>query len=577
MSRIWAALRSIAIVCLLLGAAALPVGAASPDFVHDRDVGPEHPRSTLISHTEQANSTGEQNTTVTEPSTTVAEQGPGILEIYPNTYRHGNEGEFLVVSITDAGNWTVRDNTASLTLPDNHSGPIAISPDPPVARTLTDVPVIEAPDGFRLAQDGETIRLEQNGSIVDEVTYGRAPEGTRWLKGADSRWVPIGLEPRAEAPTGSATVTTFVLPDAPESAIEPIKSATDRVYVGGYTLSSKRVATALIDAHERGVDVRVVLEGEPVGGVSDRQAAVLDTLVANGVEVQVFAGEKRRFEFHHPKYAVVDDRAIVLTENWKPSGTGGNASRGWGVVVDSGETADELAAVFRHDTAWDDTTPWEQYRARVETTEQRQPAGSYPANHAPRQIDGANVTVLTAPGNAEHAIVDRIDGADSRVEVIQPSIDGPDQALTKAVLRAAERGVSVRVLVSDAWYDIDRNRALAEELNGYAADRGLPFEMRVDESGDRYQRIHAKGVLVDDTVILGSMNWNDNAAENNREVAVAIDSPEAAAYYRGVFDRDFERQSDDSFEYRRVGLVVLVGIVATITLVAARKRLRFAD
>lgn len=577
MSRIWGALRSIAIVCVLLGAAAFPVGAASPDFVHDRDVGPEHPQSTPISHNEHANSTGEQNTTVTEPSTSVTEQGPGILEIYPNTYRRGNEGEFLVVAVTDAGNWTVRDNTARLTLPENHSGPIAISPDPTVARTLTDAPVIEASNGFRLSQDGETIRLEQNGSIVDEVTYGRAPEGSRWVSGADPGWVPIGLEPRAEAPTGTATLTAFVLPDAPESAIEPIKSATDRVYVGGYTLSSERVETALIDAHERGVDVRVVLEGQPVGGVSTRQAAVLDTLVANGVVVQVFVGEKRRFAFHHPKYAVVDDRAIVLTENWKPSGTGGNASRGWGVVIDSEETADELAAVFHHDTAWDDTTPWEQYRTRVETTEQHQPAGSYPANHAPRQIDSANVTVLTAPGNAEHAIVNRIDDADSRVEVIQPSIDGPNQALTKAVLRAAERGVSVRVLVSDAWYDIDRNRALAEELNGYATDRGLPFEMRVDKSGDRYRRIHAKGVLVDDTVILGSMNWNDNAAQNNREVAVAIDSPAAAAYYRGVFDRDFERQSDNSFEYRRVGLAVLVGIVATITLVAARKHLRFAE
>lgn len=568
MSRTWDALRSIAIVCVLLGAAVSPIGAASPDSDLNHDANPAHPHNAFIHDSEHANATTESNTTAAEP---------GILELYPNTYRHGNEGEFLVVSITDEGNWTVRDNTVSLPLPKNHSGPIAISPDPTVARTLTDVPVIDAPDGFRLSQGGETIRLEQNGSIIDEVTYGRAPEGSRWVKSADPHWVPIGLNLRSAAPTGSATITTFVLPDSPEAAIEPIESATDRVYVGGYTLSSERVATAIIDAHERDVDVRVVLEGEPVGGISDRQAAVLDRLIENGVDVQVIEGEKRRFAFHHPKYAVVDDRAIVLTENWKPSGTGGNASRGWGVVVDSPETAEELAAVFRHDGGWEDTTSWEQYRTRIETTDQRPAVGDYPTNHRPQQTDGANVTVLTAPGNAENAVIDRIEAADSRVEVIQPSIDGPDQAFTDAALRAAERGVSVRILVSDAWYDIDQNRALAEELNGYAADRELSFEMRVDESGDRYRRIHAKGVIADDTVILGSMNWNDNAAQNNREVAVAINSSDAAAYYRGVFDSDFEQQSDDSFEYQRVGLVVLVGAVATITLVAARKRLTFAE
>lgn len=568
MSRTWDALRSIAIICVLLGAAVSPIGAASPDSHLNHDADPAHPHNALIHDSEHANATTKSNTTAAEP---------GILELYPNTYRHGNEGEFLVVSITDEGYWTVRDNTANLTLPANHSGPIAISPDPEVARTLTDVPVIEAPDGFRLSQDGETIDLEQNGSIVDEVTYGPAPEGARWLKGADQNWVPIGLEPRSEAATGSAMVTSFVLPDTPEAAIEPIESATDRVYVGAYTLSSERVATALIDAHERGVDVRVLLEGEPVGGISDRQAAVLDTLVDNGVDVQVLAGEKRRFAFHHPKYAIVDDRAIVLTENWKPSGTGGNASRGWGVVIDSQTTADELIAVFRHDAEWEDTTTWEQYRTRVETTEQRHAVRSYPTNHRPRQTDEANVTVLTAPGNAEQAVIDRIDEADSQVDIIQPSIDGPDQAFTDAALRAAERGVSVRILVSDAWYDIDQNRALTEEINNYADERGLPFEMRVDESGDRYRRIHAKGVIIDDTVILGSMNWNDNAARDNREVAVAIDSPDAAAYYRNVFDRDFENKPDNSFEYRRVALVMLVGIVATITLVYTRKRLTFAE
>ncbi|TQR22553.1 hypothetical protein C9J85_07385 [Haloferax sp. wsp5] len=105
--------------------------------------------------------------------------------------------------------------------------------------------------------------------------------------------------------------------------------------MAGYTLSSARVADALIAAQRRGATVRVLLEGEPVGSRTAAEASTLDRLAEAGVSVRVMTGPRARYRYHHAKYAVADGQAVVLTENWKPAGSaviiregGGHGRRG---------------------------------------------------------------------------------------------------------------------------------------------------------------------------------------------------------------------------------------------------------
>jgi len=134
--------------------------------------------------------------------------------------------------------------------------------------------------------------------------------------------------------------------------METLRDADRKILLGGYTPTSERVADALVRKHERGVTVRVLLEGDPVGGERSARPTSSTALVAAGVEVRLVGGEHARYDYHHAKYAVVDDRAVVLTENWKPAGTGGNSSRGWGVVTDQPRIVDGLEATFRADAGW---------------------------------------------------------------------------------------------------------------------------------------------------------------------------------------------------------------------------------
>ncbi|AXG10180.1 phospholipase [Haloplanus rubicundus] len=499
-----------------------------------------------------------------------------IVAAVPNPTTDGDAGEYVVVRVPagSTANWTLGDGERVVSLPaDRPASHIAVTDDPNATRRLTDAPVVSV-SHLSLSNAGERLRLRRDGAVVARLDYEDAPESERIVRtDGGTAWRPVGYRPRDVHRYGPATVTGFVLPDAPSVPVETLRGARRRIFLAGYTFTSERVADALIAAERRGVAVRVLVDADPVGGRTARGARALDRLAAAGVDVRVLGGPRARFDYHHPKYAVVDDRAVVLTENWKPAGVGGKSSRGWGVVVDARPVAADLAALFRVDAGGGDAMPWRRYR-RGRTFDSGAPAeGSYPSRFEPTTETAAEVRVLTAPGNAESALAGVVDGADERVDVIQPSIGRRDGPLLRATIRAAERGVEVRVLVSGAWYVAEENAALVEWLNGVATRRDLPLTARVAEPAGRYEKIHAKGVVADGVVVVGSLNWNDNAVSENREVVLAIRSEALATYFREVFAADWQggRGVD------RATWVVVGGALAALVLalVVARKTVRF--
>ena len=508
----------------------------------------------------------------THPSPTAVDSGQ-IVELYPNPPTEQNRGEYVLVDLNEPGEWTLTDGHSTATLP-NQTGTFAISRHPDKTAAHTNATVTETESYLRLAVDGDRLELQRDGRTVDSVSYDRAPESHRWRADHEPSWQPDGFEPRDPKTVDDKPVEAFVLPDANELPVDAIDDADNRLYLAAYTLTSPRVTNELIAAHDRGVDVVVLIEGGPVGGIPDAQADRLDDLTDAGVDVQVMTGERTRFRYHHPKYAVVDDRAVVLTENWKPSGTGGAENRGWGVVVDSPKTADELGAVFEHDAGWKDTTSWDTFRETTDTHSHGSAAGSYPETHRPKSTTVDELTLLAAPDNAVEQLVDEIDETDDRLLVVQPRISDTDFGLLRAAIRAADRGVEVRILLGSEWYDENDNKALAEELREKADDS---LEVRLAEDTDRFGKIHAKGIVADDTAIVGSLNWNNNSATNNREVAVAIEDEAVADYYAKVFASDWDGDSADGHDEIPVGVVVVSVGLAAGTVLLLKRRLEFAE
>jgi phosphatidylserine/phosphatidylglycerophosphate/cardiolipin synthase-like enzyme len=260
----------------------------------------------------------------------------------------------------------------------------------------------------------------------------------------------------------------------------------------------------------------VLVDDAPVGGISRREASVLDTLAERGVSVEVIGGERARYAFHHAKYTVVDDRAMVLTENWKP-GERADVRVAVGGVVVRGTSAEELADVFEANAGWRDTRSWEAFR-RGRSFDSAAPAnGSYPSRFEPRKVAVESVTVLTAPDNAEKGVVALLRSANESIFVQQMAVGSPQQPFVRATLAAARRSVVVRVLLSGAWYAREDNRKIVRWLNERADAEGFPLKAKLAEPRG-YEKIHAKGVVVDERhVVVGSLNWNNHSAREIRK------------------------------------------------------------
>ncbi|MFB6085533.1 MAG: phosphatidylserine/phosphatidylglycerophosphate/cardiolipin synthase family protein [Halodesulfurarchaeum sp.] len=485
-------------------------------------------------------------------------QLPAIHGIYPDPATDEDRGEFVILSVPEVSsvtNFTLTDGEDEIELDELTPGQtVAVTDDAGPVRNLTDYPVRPVDEFLSLANGGEWVALKGGNRTLDNVTYPRATEGERYREGL---FTPLGRTDFEPLTRRNVTVRPVILPDESAPLLETIESGRDRILLAGYTFTDSAVTDALIAAHGRNVTVRVLLEGGPVGGISRPQVAQLDRLEAAGIPVHTMGTAHARYRYHHAKYAVVDSRALVTSENWKPGGTGGHGSRGWGVIVRDRAVADYLARIFAEDTGYVDTLPWESTRPESAVAETPDTA-TYPTRFATTRSRADAVTVLAAPETAGQGVRRALEAATTSIRVQQVSIDERG-TLLNATLAAADRGVDVRILLSRAWYVERENRALATRLRERADRENLPLEVSLAEPRSRYEKIHVKGVIVDEeSVFVGSLNWNENAREENREVILRIDDPETAAYFSRVFLADWRGAA------WRVPWGVLGGVVVAI-------------
>lgn len=484
-----------------------------------------------------------------------------ITALYPNPVAYGDAGEFVTVTFptaTDTTGWTINNDAgAAVRLPaGTHTGTVTFALSSPPDAAPGSVATVSG--HMHLTNDGDVITLRTaTGRTVDTVRYGRAPEAD--LYRPEEGWEPLGATAFDPAVHPNATVTSFLLPDAPEVVASTLADAEDRLLLGGYTLTSQRVSAALIDAHRRGVTVDVVLEGEPVGGVTERQVRVLDRLTAAGVSVTVIDGPHARYQNHHPKYAVVDDSALVLTENWKPAGVGGRSSRGWGVLVHAAPFADALAEIHAADTDYRDGIAWTAHRETLTPVAAAPANDTFSSRFSPERTHDSRVKLLVTPDNADTELRRLLAGAQESIYIQQVGVD-PEFSLLNETLTAARRGVTVRLLLSSAWYAEADNRQLATDLERLATREQLDLDVRLIDPRSRFAKSHTKGIIVDERhVVVGSLNWNPTALYDNREVMVQVTDPAVGGYFTAAFEADWHG-GQSGLPYSFAGAIALAWI-----------------
>jgi phosphatidylserine/phosphatidylglycerophosphate/cardiolipin synthase-like enzyme len=130
----------------------------------------------------------------------------------------------------------------------------------------------------------------------------------------------LGEKPH-ETEGGDATDVT-ALHFSPEQHLDDVlrtelSSAIESVDIAMFTFSSDAVADAVVDAAQRGVAVRAVLESKQTGWTE-----VDDRLEQAGVDVVRGANRIGSYSAMHHKYAIIDGRTVITgATNWTYTGT----------------------------------------------------------------------------------------------------------------------------------------------------------------------------------------------------------------------------------------------------------------
>ncbi|MEZ4611863.1 MAG: phospholipase D-like domain-containing protein [Caldilineaceae bacterium] len=158
----------------------------------------------------------------------------------------------------------------------------------------------------------------------------------------------------------SATTTVAVGPEGLYTALAALNSATSSLDAGVYTLEHPALTDVLRQALARGVQVRILLEGSPPGGISDEQRWCVAQLAAAGADVRYMAandgaprGYSTRYAYSHAKYLVLDGRvALVGTDNFNldsvpmPADTPVGERRGAYLITDAAPVVAALQQIF---------------------------------------------------------------------------------------------------------------------------------------------------------------------------------------------------------------------------------------
>jgi phosphatidylserine/phosphatidylglycerophosphate/cardiolipin synthase-like enzyme len=273
-----------------------------------------------------------------------------------------------------------------------------------------------------------------------------------------------------------------------------VLSARRTVDMTMYELTDPTMVSDLITDHRRGVKVRVILD---TNRERSRNESAFGELKAAGVSV-VWADTE--FDATHQKTITVDDRESLIA---------------------SFNLTDEYYSTTRDFGVWDTDPPDVSAIVAV-----------FNADFAHRSVRPSNGADLVWSPGSQPQMLAVIDGAKHTLSIENEELG--DEAVTNAIVAAAERGVHVEITMTDSGgYDRDWSEIVRA---------GGHVHLYADISSDLY--IHAKTTIADAgsntrRMYVGSINFSSDSMNYNRELGVITSDVSIVKEINAVVTRDY--------------------------------------
>ncbi|MEI6797406.1 MAG: phospholipase D-like domain-containing protein, partial [Methanomassiliicoccales archaeon] len=458
-----------------------------------------------------------------------------LMEVCPATpvefVRLVNSG----METMDLSGWSVGDGEGSITFSKGMAlaagDSLILASNSTVAASFFDAALIDYRDPrlqrqgtFQLANDGDQVFLRTpQGLVVDMLVYGDAGTTAPWI-GKPLRTIAKNSDAlRVDASKWSASAWTISVPGrsdlspgyfdgsggvftAPEAAEEEvmafIAAARTSLVLCTYQFEHPGITTLLAEKARTGVNVSLLVEGEPVAGIGDSSVSQLHFLEEAGVNVSIMTALEgyRRYDFVHAKYIVADSRRLlVMSENLVDEALQHN--RGWGAVLESPEAAAFILQMFAADVDYrkGDVLPVGQAFERTKTFS----AGSSVLHFSKLEMVQCRLRFAISPETSLETLLSLVTSSRSRLlmEEMQADFEDMDSlGLAPALVEAAAKGVQVRVLLDSS---LDKKDG---ENQHFVQSIGPGVEARLASDDHMFTVIHNKGIISDDSVLVSSIN-----------------------------------------------------------------------
>jgi len=282
-----------------------------------------------------------------------------------------------------------------------------------------------------------------------------------------------------------------------------IAGAQSSVDLAVYDLALEQIADALVDAHSRGVSVRLVTETDY------EDEAALRQIQRAGIPVVADSGDP----LMHNKFVVVD-REQVWTGSWNLTYNGTYRNNNNVVVVHSPRLAENYTAEFE------------------EMFVQAQFGSGSPDDGTPYpylELDGVVVETLFAPEDDVRArVLELVSEAQESISFMAFAFT--DDEIARSLVQKSRTGLNVQGVLETRT----------------AEDRGAEFaffqqsgvDVRLD--GNPYMMHHKVMVIDEHIVVTGSYNFTRSAAERNDENVLIIRDAGIAARYVEEFQHVYQ-------------------------------------
>ncbi|MBV8629643.1 MAG: phospholipase [Silvibacterium sp.] len=293
--------------------------------------------------------------------------------------------------------------------------------------------------------------------------------------------------------------SVIVLPDdSARPIVDAIDNAKKSLRIKMFLFSDPTLLKAVIGAHRRGVDVRIMLNPARRSGEEENEGTRRQ-LSAAGIEV---IDSNPAFDVTHEKSMVVDgEAAYVKSLNWQTKNL--TETRDYAIVTKDQDEVAEIIECFEADWARARFTPGDRSR------------------------------LVWCVGNGRQRIGQLIDEARHSLWLQNERYQDP--VIIEHIVRAKERGVHVHVMARPP-HKLKRDK-LVEGVSGLRILRDVGI--RIHKL--KHVKLHAKVLLADaERTIIGSINLAPGSFDSRRELAIEVRDKHVVDRIHDVLKNDWK-------------------------------------